>query len=126
MGLNRFDEAKKMLSLAIQTLRETELENDSMLARTLLRLAQWQRLTGKTKEAIKTMDESLSIFHINPGEQHVDTAEAYFEKAILAEAIGNTQSAKEFFQKCYDIRCTLLGSEHPDTLGVLEKLNNIY
>ena len=126
MGLNRFDEAEKMLSLAIQTLRETELENDSMLARTLSRMAEWQRLTGKTKEAIKTIDESLSIFHINPGEQQVDTAEAYFEKALLAEALGDTQSAKEFFQKCYDIRCTLLGAEHPDTLGVLEKLNNIY
>jgi tetratricopeptide (TPR) repeat protein len=126
VGLVRYDEAEQLLIEAIHTLRDGELENDPLLARTLLRFAEWQRLTGKLDDAVITIDEALTISLINPGEQHVDTAEAYFEKALIAEAIKDKQSAGEFFQKCYDIRLTLLGIEHPDTIEVLEKLNHIY
>lgn len=111
-----------MLKESIRTLREGEIENDPLLARTLLRFAEWQRLTGKLGDAVNTIDEALRIFFINPGEQHVDTAEAYFEKALIAEANGDTQSATGFFQKCYDIRLTMLGSEHPDTIMVAKRL----
>ena len=124
MGLCRFDEAEQMLTEAIQTLRESELENDPQLAHSLLRQAEWQRLTGKAKEAIKTMDESLSIFLINPGEHHVHTAEAYFEKASILDSLQDFKGALMHFQKCYDIRLNLLGSEHPDTIEVLKILNN--
>ncbi len=125
MGLKRFDEAEQMLTEAIDSLRGGELENDLVLARTLLRFSEYLRLTANIKMAIRVIEEAISIFLINPGEQHVDTAEAYFENALIFEAMDDIQGTTKYLQKCYDIRLALLGTDHPDTIEVSIKLQKI-
>ena len=122
MGLNRYDEAEQMLTEAVLALKESELEHDLVLAHAYQRYAELYRLTRRLEDAMKSIDESISIFLTNPGEQHVDTADAYFEKALIAAALHDEKSTP-YFQKCCDIRLDLLGPKHPDTIEVLEKLN---
>ena len=71
------------------------------------------------------IQKAVEIFYENRGELHLDTAEAYIEYAQVFLAMNDAASAKKYFKKAFDIRLNKLGEKHPDTIEVVEFLNNI-
>ena len=124
IGLGQYEKAQELLNQSEATLRNLEENTSPVLARALVRYAELLRLTKKLELALKYIDETISIFILNPGERNVETASAYFEKASVLDGLQDSKGAIIHFQKCYDIRLNLLGSEHPDTIDVLKILNN--
>jgi tetratricopeptide (TPR) repeat protein len=124
IGLEQYEKAQELLGQSEATLRHLEENTSPVLARALVRYAELLRLTNKLELALKYIDETISIFILNPGEQNVETASAYFEKASVLDGLQDSNGALIHFQKCYDIRLNLLGSEHLDTIDVLKILNN--
>jgi tetratricopeptide (TPR) repeat protein len=99
------------------------VESNPKLARTYLILAKCLRLLKNIKTSQEIIEKAREIFEKNFGYSHIETANAYFEKGCLLVDMDNLIEAQVYFKKCYDVRLTILGQEHVDTIEVQEKLS---
>jgi len=81
------------------------------------------RLLKNLKPANEIIEKAKEIFEKNFGDSHVETANAYFEIGCLLGDMDNLIEAQVYFKKCYDVRLTILGAEHFDTIEVQKKLS---
>ena len=86
-------------------------------------LAKCLRLLKNLKPAHEIIEKAKEIFEKNFGDSHVESANAYFENGCLLVDMDNLIEAQVYFKKCYDVRSTILGPEHVDTIEVQEKLS---
>ena len=56
--------------------------------------------------------------------EHPDTATSMYNLAIVLTQIGGNERANELFQKALEIRKEKLGTNHPDTLKIIENYNH--
>jgi tetratricopeptide (TPR) repeat protein len=123
IGLGDFIQAKEMLEASVAILLQNQVESDPKLARTYLILAKCLRLQKDIEPAQKIIEKAKEIFEKNFGDSHVESANAYFENGCLLVDMDNLIEAQVYFKKCYDVRSTILGPEHVDTIEVQEKLS---
>ncbi len=123
--LNRVDEAELFLKDAEETLVHFNIENDPLLARVYLRIALMLRLKTLFKEAIKEVDKSISMFEARFGSKSIYAADAYFEKAMIYQSMGDTNHAATWFRKCIEVRTDVLGVDHPETEKAILQLKTI-
>ena len=86
-------------------------------------LAKCLRLLKNIKPAQEIIEKAKYIFEKNFCDSHIESANAYFEKGCLLVDMDNPIEAQVYFKKCYDVRLTILGQEHVDTIEVQEKLS---
>jgi len=122
MGL--IEEGINLITESLNTLIASGLEKDISLATTYMNLSTGYRVQKNYNEALDSIQKAVEIFHENRGELHLDTAEAYIEYAQVFLAMNDAASAKKYFKKAFDIRINKLGEKHPDTIEVVDFLNN--
>jgi tetratricopeptide (TPR) repeat protein len=113
--LHRFDEAQVLLLESIDVLSNSGIPHDPRLAKSYQHLAKLYRYRVEHLEAESSVDKAIDIFIEENGEDHINTAEAYFEKAMVLTSAGRTDEARLYFEKCHTIRLSRLGNSHPDT-----------
>jgi len=123
IGMGDLKNAKNMLEDSIAILLQNQVENDAKLARAYLLLAKCLRLQKDIEPAKEIIEKAKEIFETNFGDSHIETANAIFEKGLLLMAISYDIEAQEYFKKCFDVRFSILGAEHKDTIEVQKKLN---
>ena len=123
IGMGDLKNAKNMLEDSIAILLQNQVENDAKLARAYLLLAKCLRLQKDIEPAKEIIEKAKEIFETNFGDSHIETANAIFEKGLLLMAMSHDIEAQEYFKKCFDVRFSILGAEHKDTVEVQKKLN---
>lgn len=109
-------------------LRERCLKpDDKLIATTCNNLATLYRDNGKPKDAKKLLRKAIKILHKLPDKEHPHLATAYYNYGLIfmIKEEQNTELAKKYVTKAYEMRKKSLGISHPHTELAASKLIEI-
>jgi tetratricopeptide (TPR) repeat protein len=112
----QYADADILLKESIDVLSHSGIPYDPRLGKAYQYRAKMNRYLGRLPEAVAAIEEAISVFLEKNGETHINTADAWLEKARILQAAGNAGDAELCLARCYAIRLQRLGPQHPDTL----------
>lgn len=118
-------EADSFLTMAAEMQREIGIEDRSVFAITLDRIASLRRTMGRFSEAEAISREALDLrlAALGPGHRHV-----YLSKnnlGLILYQSGQLDAAEEMYEDVYDFYIERLGAEHRETATALLHLGEV-
>ena len=92
------------------------------MAPILSRIAAVHAMNGDLRRALRTYDESASIFGALVGPTAPDTLDAVANSAVVAAALGDFDGARKRQQRVYATRRDRHGVKHPGTISAASRL----
>ena len=72
---------------------------------------------GESESALRHFGESLRVYRLNEGESSLNVANSLFQIGRIYDSFGKKDKSKEIFEKCIEIRESILGDDHIDVLA---------
>ncbi len=111
---------------ALQLVRDTTGENDTLYATMLETMFYLNYYKGNYKKALEYCEKERNIRRTIQGEWHPDYAEALNNLAALYYFMGEYMKAKPLFKEAMDIRKATFGERYPDYAQSVNNLALLY
>jgi tetratricopeptide (TPR) repeat protein len=102
--------------------QQTDLREDTQVARLLDALGNYLKIVGNYAEARPLLERALNIAEQVLGGNYPDTVGILNNLASLLETQGDYGEARLLYERALAISERVLGADHPDTVGILNNL----